>query len=36
VVIDDLDVVRIAALPAEADAPLVVDPNAGLAFAIAP
>src|SRR3546814_17992820 len=35
VVIDDLHVVRIAAAPAEADTPLVVDPDAVLSLAIA-
>src|SRR3546814_10766142 len=34
VVIDDLHVVRIAAAPAEADTPLVVDPDAVLSLAI--
>ena len=35
VVIDDFHVVRIAVTPAEADAPLVIDPNAVLSFAFA-
>jgi len=35
VVVHDLDVVRIAAVPSEADPPLVVDPDAVLACAIA-
>jgi L-alanine-DL-glutamate epimerase-like enolase superfamily enzyme len=35
VVVDDLDIVRIASLPYEADAPLVVDANAVLAPAVA-
>lgn len=34
-VVDDLDVVCIAVVPAEADAPLVVDPDTVLAFSIA-
>ena len=36
VVVDDLDVVRVAALPDEADAPLIVDPDRVLALPIAP
>jgi hypothetical protein len=35
VIVDDFDVVRIAVLPAEADPPLIVDPNAVLARAVA-
>jgi hypothetical protein len=35
VVVDDLDIVGIASLPSEADAPLVVDANAVLAPAVA-
>jgi hypothetical protein len=34
VVIHDLDAVGIAALPAEADSPLIIDANAVLAFAV--
>ena len=34
VVIDDLDVMRIAVVPAETDAPLVVDADAVLAIAV--
>ena len=34
-IINDLDVIRIAILPTKADAPLIVDPNTVLASAIA-
>src|SRR5262249_5248950 len=33
-IVDDLDIVGVAVAPAEADAPLVIDPNAVLPFAI--
>ncbi len=36
VIVDDLDVENIALLPAKTNAPLIVDPNAVLAFAAAP
>jgi hypothetical protein len=34
-VVNDLDLIRCAILPAETDAPLVIDPNAMLAHAVA-
>jgi hypothetical protein len=34
VIVDNLDVMRIGIFPSEADAPLIVDPNTVLAFAV--